>query len=160
MATRTFTPEETQAFLAGIYRMPASANIALCNQAGELLVLKANYKSYWCMPGGLLDEGESPRRAALRELHEEAGITLPDDGLLRFAMYVYRQSKTIVTHLFVFEYKGDVSDQSIKLQAEEISDYKYVSKQYVQQHQDEFNYAVICWSKDFPEQYCETNMTL
>jgi len=36
----------------------------------------------WAMPGGRLDEGETPEQAALRELAEEIGLVLEPDAVL------------------------------------------------------------------------------
>jgi len=51
-----------------------------------LLTLRAAglraHSSQWALPGGRCDEGETPVKAALRELHEELGLELgPDDVL-------------------------------------------------------------------------------
>lgn len=36
----------------------------------------------WALPGGRLDAGETPERAALREMHEEVGLALDESALL------------------------------------------------------------------------------
>ena len=36
----------------------------------------------WALPGGRIDAGETPRDAALRELHEECGLRLSPDSVL------------------------------------------------------------------------------
>jgi 8-oxo-dGTP pyrophosphatase MutT (NUDIX family) len=40
------------------------------------------HATQWALPGGRLDEGETPEGAALRELHEEVGLRLEPDSVL------------------------------------------------------------------------------
>lgn len=40
----------------------------------QILLVKHRYGHYWVMPGGGINKGESPEKAAIRELREEAGI--------------------------------------------------------------------------------------
>src|SRR3954463_6023071 len=43
----------------------------------------------WVFPGGAVDEGEDERDAAVRELVEEAAITVPDrDAMVRFSRWI------------------------------------------------------------------------
>jgi len=50
-------------------------------EPGRLLLLRQPPGYGWTLPGGLLDYGEQPAEAALRELAEEAGIHLTPDEL-------------------------------------------------------------------------------
>ncbi|MER7175348.1 NUDIX hydrolase [Streptomyces mesophilus] len=58
-------------------RTPRSAaRVAVLAPGGALFLLRYDNEEvgpHWAMPGGGLDEGESPREGALRELHEETG---------------------------------------------------------------------------------------
>lgn len=50
----------------------------------------------WALPGGRLDDGESPEQAALRELLEEVGLALAPDAVLgRLDDYVTRSGYAI-----------------------------------------------------------------
>lgn len=66
--------------------------VAVCNGAGEVLILRRSMNDtnagQWETPGGGIDEGETPTEAAIREVHEEAGILLDK---------VYPQGKTILS---------------------------------------------------------------
>lgn len=47
---------------------------------GEVLLARQSYRRGWGVPGGLLDRGEAPEAAVVRELREEAGIAVVVDG--------------------------------------------------------------------------------
>ncbi|MFY2860464.1 NUDIX hydrolase [Mycobacterium sp. THU-M104] len=54
------------------------AAFLLCRRAIRL----SSHSAQWALPGGRLDRGETPVDAALRELHEEVGIALPESAVL------------------------------------------------------------------------------
>ena len=56
------------------------ARVAVFDEQGRVLLVKARYVSGWNLPGGGVDPGETLRGAAIRELREEASVE-PLDSL-------------------------------------------------------------------------------
>ncbi len=44
---------------------------------GKLLLIRNTYRKGWTLPGGGVKKDESPEQAAIRELREEVGISIP-----------------------------------------------------------------------------------
>ena len=57
-------------------RIPASAGALIYDADERLLILKPSYKKGWTIPGGQVDEGESPWDACRRETREECGLVI------------------------------------------------------------------------------------
>jgi ADP-ribose pyrophosphatase YjhB (NUDIX family) len=61
--------------------MIPSVNVAVVNDAGELLLIRRSDNDNWALPGGGIDLGESLTQAAIRETREESGIDCEITGL-------------------------------------------------------------------------------
>ncbi|MFF3643439.1 NUDIX domain-containing protein [Streptomyces sp. NPDC002564] len=69
------TPEPTAETLA--------AGVLLFDEQDRVLLVDPTYKAGWEFPGGVVEPGEAPARAGVREVAEETGIQLADlPGLL------------------------------------------------------------------------------
>ncbi len=83
-----FAPSRRSVPLDG--RKHAAVALALIRgEAGEpsfVLTRRAaklrRHAGQWALPGGRLDAGETPERAALREMHEEIGLALEESAVL------------------------------------------------------------------------------
>lgn len=124
-----FSADETKRWWDGVEKRLSSAAVFCETDDGRLLVVKANYKKHWTMPGGIVDERETPKQAAIRETYEEVGLTLaPDD--VQFRAVVDRVSGSVGhTYQFIFETKISAEQvASIQLQTSEIDEYALVSR--------------------------------
>jgi 8-oxo-dGTP pyrophosphatase MutT (NUDIX family) len=58
-----------------------SANVAVTNDAGEVLLIRRSDNDNWALPGGAVDLGESLAQAGVRETLEESGIECEITGV-------------------------------------------------------------------------------
>lgn len=72
-------PDQWYAQLATFH---AAAALFVTDHTGRVLLVKPNYRDHWAVPGGYVDQHETPHTAARREMHEELGLTLPVGDLL------------------------------------------------------------------------------
>jgi 8-oxo-dGTP pyrophosphatase MutT (NUDIX family) len=61
-------------YVASLPRKRMSAGVLLYDDAGRVVLVEPSYKAEWDVPGGVVDDGESPWHAASRELSEELGL--------------------------------------------------------------------------------------
>ncbi len=92
--------------------VPASCVILVDDQR-RLLLTRRNVepgKGLWCLPGGFIELGESPDRAALRELEEETGLNGRIHSLLAVATDPHPDYDTVlITAYLVLNYSGLLS---------------------------------------------------
>lgn len=83
-----------------IYTPPkhfVSAATIVINEGNEFLLIKGP-KRGWEMPGGIVEQGESLKEAAIRETKEESGI---DIEILKFCGIFQNVHKSICNTLFL-----------------------------------------------------------
>ena len=97
------TPADT------IVRRPVPAVGTACFRGDDVLLIRRGTKPLagdWSIPGGRLEFGERTAEGALRELHEETGITARLVGLVDVvdAIFTSRQSGETHRHYVLFDY--------------------------------------------------------
>lgn len=74
---------------------------------GKLLMGKRRDSGRWTLPGGHLEEGESPYEAAVRELEEESGIEASNISAMGSVEVVKDDGERIKVHAFVTKVDDD-----------------------------------------------------
>jgi 8-oxo-dGTP diphosphatase len=114
------------AFYASLPRTRGAAAALLLDEHGRVLLVKPTYKDGWFLPGGVIEEGESPLAACRRECEEELGL-IPDlDGLV-CVDWGPPQDGIGAVNIFVFAGKiTDAEIAAIRLPPDELSDHTLV----------------------------------
>lgn len=141
-----YTPEQMATVLNSFDKRVASASVILEDATGRALIVKAHYKDYWTFPGGMLDDGESPKHAAIREVSEEVGIEL-DASSVAFGWIASRTSRQMMTYQFVFTASlPEGSASNITLQANEINESRFVSRDDVRANDLRYGKVIKNWA--------------
>jgi 8-oxo-dGTP diphosphatase len=120
----TFTDEAT--WYASLATMYGTAAALITSAEGEVLLVKPNYRELWSLPGGVLEDGESPEEGCGREVLEEIGLDLPVGPLL--ALHWLAPEGLRPKPMLAFVFDGGVLDDfsQIVLQESELDAFRLV----------------------------------
>ena len=87
---------------------------------------ESTYPEYWDIPGGLVDYGELPRNAVIRETKEEVGLNIVPTKVIHEDSNLDKKKNMIFIRLV---YLCDLNDNisNIVLKEDEHSEYKLIS---------------------------------
>lgn len=100
------------------------------NDELKILLVKPSYYKYWHLPGGFVDENESPLVAVSREIKEEVNLDLEPDRLMIINYHSGSEQQKEVL-VFIFDY-GIIQHENFKaltVDHAEIVDYGFFTKQ-------------------------------
>ncbi len=120
----------------------ATVHIWLFTSNGELLIQQRNpdkdtFPNLWDVSvAGHIEFGETPSKAALREIHEEIGLRLHSDALLYLGTHLEKHKHCSdfidneLHHIYCSELLQPIS--SLKLQKEEVSKVRLINLEEIQ----------------------------
>ncbi|MEO5878113.1 MAG: NUDIX hydrolase [Streptosporangiaceae bacterium] len=110
-------------YLASLPRTRGAAAALLIDDLGRVLLVKPTYKEGWFLPGGVIEQGESPLAACRRECEEELGFVPALDGIICYD-WAPPEGEVDATNVWVFA--GSLSQAQIDgivLPPDELSDH-------------------------------------
>ena len=120
-------------------RKTVGSGAVFLDEKQRILIVKPNYKEGWNLPGGRVENDESPTEACAKEVFEEIGLK---KSIQQLACVQYMKKAAMNhDHIRLAFFGGILSEseiRSIKLQQEELTEFKFAAlsemKGYVDQH--------------------------
>ena len=106
-----------------------ATGLVFTDEAGCILLVKPTYNDVWHLPGGVVEAGESPSAAAIREVKEELGLDVVAGRLMGVDYRPPTPGGRGSALRFVFDGGALTSAQTarIVLPPDEIREWRYVS---------------------------------
>ncbi len=104
-----------------------TAGALFTDLAGQVLLVKPNYRDHWQLPGGILEHGEPPHQGCRREVAEELGLDIEPGPLLAVGWAAPEGARPKPMVVFVFDGGVLAEDIRIELQESELDEYRFVA---------------------------------
>lgn len=121
---------QKESFYATLPKKRMAAGALFFNVAGEVLIVKPTYREGWLVPGGVVEERESPSAACVREVREELGLDIMPGQLLCIE-YQSGEAERTESLQFIF-FGGTLCTEqiaAIRIPLNEIAEYRFVDCQ-------------------------------
>ena len=97
-----------------VYDCQGEASVIVTRRSHSL----REHSGQWALPGGRIDDGESPTDAALRELHEEVNLELGEESVSGTLDDYVTRSGYVITPVVVW---ADIDDRHLKANPDEVA---------------------------------------
>lgn len=127
-----YTQEQELEWINSMPTKRVSASVVLTNDQKEILIVKPNYRDYWNLPGGVVEENESPLDGALREVSEETDLNLDKLEVSLLGVQYIPAHGPVFKEFLAFLFDGGTLSKEqcsrIKIQEDELDDYKFIKE--------------------------------
>ncbi|HMM62121.1 MAG TPA: NUDIX hydrolase [Candidatus Saccharibacteria bacterium] len=125
--SKEYTEDENKIWRASQPQKMVVVKVVIKSDQGNVLLAKPDYKKTWQLPGGGVNDHESPEAAAVREVKEELDLDISEGDLL-IKGTIYKPDEEIL--FVIYESSKTISeDTQFELQSDEITDYKFIPAQ-------------------------------
>lgn len=112
-------------------KKPVAAAAIFFDKNGRILLVKPIYKDYWGMPGGTVEDGESPAEGCAREIKEELSFEIKKEDLKLLSIDYINNGTTpswgnALRFVFFVDNLSDEQISKIKLQKAELEKMEFV----------------------------------
>lgn len=111
--------------MSGRKRVAAGALLLDADQ--HILLVNPTYKPQWEIPGGMIEETESPLAACQREVLEEIGLAIQPGPLLSIGYLRDRGRGDALRFVFWGGVLDEIAISQIRLPVDELSEYRFVT---------------------------------
>ena len=126
MAQKEKTAAEQKAYQQQLPKKRMGSGALFLDGAGRILLVEPSYKPVWEIPGGIVEEDESPKRCCRREVGEELGL---EAEIGRLLLVDYNTPTAAKTESLMFIFDGGVLSQAeidrIKVDGEELLSFRF-----------------------------------
>lgn len=127
--TKEYTEEENRIWRASQPQKMIVVKVVIKSDLGNILLAKPDYKKTWQLPGGGVENRESPEQAAVREIKEELNLDILESDL-SIKGTIYKSDEEIL--FIVYESTKLITEGTkFNLQANEITDFQFAQVQNV-----------------------------
>jgi 8-oxo-dGTP diphosphatase len=113
-------------YLASLPKKRMASGCLFRDEQGRILLVKPTYKPGWEIPGGVVEQDESPRQACRREIGEELGLACSIQTLL---VVDYNSASAAKGESLQFLFDGGTLEPediaAIRLPERELSEYRF-----------------------------------
>jgi 8-oxo-dGTP pyrophosphatase MutT (NUDIX family) len=105
----------------------SAAGVLISRPDGRTMLVRTHHRTGLVLPGGMVEEGESPAVAAEREVREEVGLDVRVTRLLA-VQHKAADDRAPERYLFDFECEPLTATPLLRLQADEIAEVFWLSE--------------------------------
>ena len=99
---------------------PSTVDVIVQIPYGKVALIKRKhdpFKGKWALPGGFIENTETPYEAAVREIQEEIGVTLTFDDIHFLHFYADRKADTRAEVIISFVFKAYIPKEDLEVVA-------------------------------------------